>query len=646
MDSVYAPERENAPVGDTADLVLPGFIDRRGDGVFVDLTRLSSGEEFARIVDRIFATGHVLRGLDYDRFQRLLFDTEALRDSVLSVRLASELAVFPEARQALYRTVRIVDGDAEYLFEPVMLDTTVDEPIYAEENGERVVIGIEHSVVSQPTSLDFDEFVAYLWGKGVRFGIDEVRVKQAIQSGKTEKIIIAHEQPPGAGKDAGLEEQTQALHRNNAPRILPDGRVDLSQFTNRFPQVLQGAHLLMKTPRELGKAGRRLDGSLIDPDLPKDFDLATLAGEGTRIEQQDGKEYIVAILDGFLNLDAKTNQISVTEKIINREGVSARTTGNLALSGQEYEEFGEVQEGRMVEGYSLTFHENVFGRVASAGGRILLEKNLVGGAALNRDGEIVVQGLASGAVLQTARGDIRVKRAENCVIVADRVDIEWAYHCVILASEIKAEMVESCAIAGKQIAIESARVRGAEETLISLLVPDLSGFERQRQEEEAHIAECEQMASKLRAGIQLMGSQPEMQQYLLTAGKLKRKELTLTPAQTQVWQQLGARLAPALKRLQQARQDAAVLDQEVVAARERIVGLEQRQEQAGEGVAVSLALVGGETLVRTLAVPVDSPALNRLSPKELTARLRTRVVGETVLFSADCGSFDWKYGAE
>lgn len=634
-----------APSDGEGGLVLPGFMQLRADGVYVDLTRLSSGEELERIVERIYGQGLLMRGLDYARLQRLLYDFGDTFDGLLEIRLASEMVEFPEARRALYRMVKIVDGEAFYTFEPVELESTVDVPIYAiNDDDEQVVIGIEQKTISERTELDFDEFVAALWGKGIRFGIDESKVREIIGSGRTERVVVARERLPSEGLDAGIEEQTEALHRDDAPRTLADGRIDLSRFTNRFPQIRQGTFLLMKTPRELGKQGRTLDGKVVEPRLPEDFELSSLAGEGTRIERHGDFDYIVASIDGFLNLDTRTNQLSITEKIINREGVSARTTGNLALEGNEYEEFGEVQEGRTVEGRSLTFHADVFGKVASAGGRVLLEKNLVGGMALNRTGEIIVHGLASSAHLQTASGLIRVKRAENCLLVGDRIEIEWACQCVILAEEVDVGTAEGCAIAGKRIYLGVARERGAEETLVSMLLPDLSGFERLQEDERRYIGECQAMIDQLKQGLRVLTSQPEMQQYLVTAGKLRRREITFSEQQQLDWQQTVARMGPTMKRVAQGREDIQALESEIAGVEERIVQLDRQKVEAGLGIECRLDSVQGEVLVRPLIVPLGSPALPRLQPRELRAKLRGRAPGEVALFASDRGSFVWQHG--
>ena len=161
-----------------------------------------------------------------------------------------------------------------------------------------------------------------------------------------------------------MREQTLALHRDDSPAILANGRIDLGFFKNHFPQVAEGTRLLQKMPRRLGQPGRDIDGSVLEAELPRDFEIEDLAGPGTRVERNAKGEFLVAARDGFLNIDAKSQQVSVTEKIVNREGVSQRTTGNLILVGDHYEEHGEVQEHRTVAVFpaAMAFREEVIGQ--------------------------------------------------------------------------------------------------------------------------------------------------------------------------------------------------------------------------------------------------------------------------------------------
>eukprot|EP01041_Mallomonas_annulata_P035006 gene35006-57884_t len=196
-----------------------------------------------------------------------------------------------------------------------------------------------------PSRLDVDEFVADLWGKHIRFGIDIAAVRAVIESGKSERLNVAHRLPAVQGIDAHVIEVSSDLHRSDAPRQLANGKLDLMAFQNRFPQIKKGVRLLKKVPRQDGKTGFELTGIPIQPPVPKDLDLGAMAGPGTVVDTSAEGEFIITLQAGFLSVDPHTQQVSVGDKIVSRDGVSARTTGNLQLAG-DYEEFGEVQEKR------------------------------------------------------------------------------------------------------------------------------------------------------------------------------------------------------------------------------------------------------------------------------------------------------------
>jgi len=136
-------------------------------------------------------------------------------------------------------------------------------------------------------------------------------------------------------------------------------------------------------------------GAIIEPEIPKDLDLKVLSSRGTAVEQDEDGEYIVSTMDGFISIDAKLNSISITEKIETKDGISAKTTGDLALAVEEFIEHGEVQEGRTVKGKHMTFLDDVFGNVVSQGGNIVIAGNVSGGRIEAQDGNITLGKRAS-----------------------------------------------------------------------------------------------------------------------------------------------------------------------------------------------------------------------------------------------------------
>lgn len=197
--------------------------------------------------------------------------------------------------------------------------------------------------MAERVELDFDEFVAAMWNIHVRFGIDAAVVRGALAGETSESLVVARRLFPVEGRDASVEELT-SLHRDDMPKILPDGRIDLHQFENRFPQVAKNTRLIRKIPCVLGKPGWDIAGNPLLPKAPFDIDIARRAGTGTRVDCTQEGEFIVTEAGGFLYINPANYAFSVTDKIINYQGVNLRTTGNLILSGDEYEEHGEVQE--------------------------------------------------------------------------------------------------------------------------------------------------------------------------------------------------------------------------------------------------------------------------------------------------------------
>lgn len=622
---------------------LSRFIVKRDGGVYVNLSRLESPADFCGFAVRVFSANAFFRSLDYPTFLSLLYN-EGDHGSVQEVRFAADIVSFPLERQALYKTLKIEDDEAVYMFEPVFLESTIDEQVIGElPDGGVGVVGSMAKIVSTRTKLDIDEFIAAAWAQGVRFGIDFGAVYDAIRSEKTARIAVARPRPFTLGQDAEIKEQTKDLQRNNAPRKLFGGKVDLCQFENRYPQVLADIRLLRKTPRVLGVDGRDIAGDPLLAPLPEDFDLSSLCGAGTRVEFQKEGEFLLSALGGFLNVDKESGQLSITDKIINREGVSARTTGDLSLSGDEYEVHGEIQEKRLVECRSVTAYADVFGSILSRGGTVCLKKNLVGGNATNENGDIVVDGLASAAVLIALNGSVTVGRADSCLIVARQIFLGQGTRCDLLAESIVVDKADGCALAGKNLRVVATGSRGQNDCVVSVLIPDLSTYRSRIDALAVKRDALQQEAGSLRAKSAALRAQPEVIRYVGIAGKLQRKELTLSAEQQAAWQKMVAQVTPVLRTLKQLGDSVKALEDDSAELVSQAETLQLAEGAACNDIACAIEQVNGDTQVRTLAVPLDAPALSSLPPKEIRLRLRATDAATASLFSGCSGTFDWRY---
>ncbi|QOY93156.1 DUF342 domain-containing protein [Massilia sp. UMI-21] len=615
-----APAARHAPAGP-----LPGIascISRQADGVHADPGAL--GPALLAAVESVLLRNQYFAGLDYPVLIKALFghgpDLPRNPRGETVVRLADDIRPFDPRRRALYRAVKIADGQAEYYFEPLFLP--------------------DADGVEQPVRLDIDEFIADMWTKGIRFGIDVAAVLDAIAGGAAGRVVVARRLPPHPGQDARVVEVSSDLHRSDAPRQLANGRLDLMSFQNRFPQVQRGTRLLQKLPRVQGEPGFDLSGIALAPEMPADLELGEWSGPGTGVDRVAEGEFVVALQDGFLNVEG--SRLSVGDKIVSHDGVSARTTGNLQLEG-DYEEFGEVQENRVVEGESITVHADVFGNVVSRGGTVLLNRNLIGGSARNADGAIVVMGMASGATIHSANGEVSLQRAENCSISGTKVTVVEAVNCEIVADIVEAGQAEGCAIAAKRVAIERAAPRGHSEMRVFVLRPDCRRIDEAIGMIRARVGQFGQLAQQRRAAMGALTAQPEVASYVRLAGRVRKGELVLTPEQQPAFRKLAEAVAPALKQmaaLTQAIKDIEAEQQSGMALLAKLGA--QRARHAG-AVSVAIAQVDGDITVRALDVDPDAAedeGARNLQPREIKARLRD-ASGAELLFAGGSGSFSW-----
>lgn len=629
---------------------MPVFVYNRADGVFVDLPRVTLAEGgFERFVDRLFDSGARFTGLNYDLFLKLLYDTDWVEENkgaTPSLKVAESIVRFLPERQALYRKVKMLPGDlrAEYMFEPVSIEESYQAPLYGEPvDGVVPIVGHETKTREVPTKLDFDELVADMWLKGVKFGLREEAIRKTIASGETVRLPLALHIDPTPSRDAEIIEVCADLHRDNSPKLLANGKADLSVYKNRFPHVKQGTRLLKKVPRMLGKPGRKVTGEAIEPDMPKDLDLHPLSSRGTSIEQGADGEYVVATMDGFISIDTRSNSISITEKIETMEGISAKTTGDLALAVDEFIEHGEVQEGRTVKGKHMTFMSDVFGSVLSDGGNITIAGNLSGGKVESKGGNVTLRKRASRAVVRASGGELNAGQCESSTLIGKVVRVEHAVNCEIIADELYADVVEGCVIAGKLISIRSSGERRGAETSITLVVPDdavisqrIAGIRRELDEARGLIIARIEETETLKAD-------PEFAKFMALHGRIASGALKLSAEQAVNWRKLVEKNAATLQQLTSLKKEADALSASVRDREETLASMEQEQKEMGKDISCTIEHVEGHTVGQTMRMMNGLDSLSVLSGGAIRTTLQTMDGRKERVFYGDDGSIEWKF---
>ncbi|MDP2804952.1 MAG: FapA family protein [Gallionellaceae bacterium] len=629
---------------------LPNYLIKENGGIYVELSLFPVGGGFEEYVDKLFNAGSRFRHVDYKLLMGLLYDYDSVLDAQgmkARVKLAEDIAAFSPLRKPLYKNVKI-DAQglfAEYFFEPVEISVIIEEPVYGEpdEDGVAPIISKTRKESVRPGKLDIDEFIADMWMKGVRFGIDIEAVSDVISRREAARMNIAVQLDPTEGTDAEIVEASEALRRDNSPKIMPNGKADLRKFQNRFPQIDLGERLLQKKPRVLGKPGYKVTGVLIEPEVPKDLDISALAGPGTRVERQEGFEYIVALRDGFLSLDIETNHISVTEKIENKGGVSIKTTGDLQLSGNEFIEHGEVQEGRGVEGKNMTFHADVYGNIVSQGGFILFESNLSGGSAKSIGGDVTANGRTFNSTVEAWDGHISIIYAESCMIFGDSIEIDRAVNCEIIGSDIEIQNAEGCSIAGKRVRVNSSTSCRGKDNMVSLLIPNLSATDAQIQQVILMLLECKKNIASKEANLSQIKSDPDVSRYLTLVTSVKQGLVKLNAVQENNFYQMAAKFTKVTSVVTKLEDERQELLKKVHAFKQELTYLIEVRNKQGANIHCVIPEVVGDTQVRTMSSPTGTSLFQKMKPADIKATLREQGQPKERIFHDDSGSVDWHY---
>jgi hypothetical protein len=624
-------------------LSLPGYVVLRPEGVFINLSPPPQQDILQLFVDRLFGNGARFSVLNYAYFMTLLYGAgpaEFLEKNISEIKIADSIVRFPQDRVDLYRDPKIdMSGKkAEYLFERVYVDVVKEEPIYGDpdENGVMPIVDYERHTEEVPVELNFDEFVAAMWLKGVRFGIDAGLVRQAMEKGDTVRLAFAVEREPAESRDAQVVEESDHLRQDNAPMILPNGKADLRRARNRFPQVARNTPLLRKIPRELGKPGWAVTGTVIEARKPDDIDFNRLAGDGTRIEKTPNGEILMAAIDGFLMLDEQTGAIAITDKIENKAGISAKSTGDVLLAVDNYVEHGEVQEGRVVEGKHMTFRSNVFGAVIAKDGNIDIHGNLSGGRAQSLGGDVAVKGRVINATLEAWDGSIVLDFAESCMILGKVVTIAHAVNCEIVAEELHLGKVEGCEIGGRSIEVGSSTVRRGGETIIAVLLPDIPAIDRQIAEAKAGLTQIEHAIQAKNREIAATQNDPGFTRYVAIAEKVRAGQIKFTPEQQVEWQKIVNQFAPVVKGTEGLMKRHLALEEAI----RRWTG---ERKECGNGINCKIGKVEGETVVRKLASNLGMLFFRNMPQDALKAELRQLGEAQNRIFSSEHGSFEWAF---
>jgi len=253
--------------------------------------------------------------------------------------------------------------------------------------------------------------------KKVVFGIDEKRIREAIQGNNWErKILAAQGIAPIDGLDARLDYVFQSK-TSVQPKIDDSGKVDFHNL-GIVNNVRKGDLLVTKTPARMGTPGTDVYGKTIPPKHPKDMNLPR--GKNT-VSDSDGI-HLYAAIDGHMSL--VNNKIDINQ-VYNVIGDVDYSSGNIDFIG------------------SVTIRGNVTtGFIVNAGGDVEIQGS-VQGADVSARGSIIVKGGINGKMKGkvVAGTNVIARFIENAIVEAG---------CNVLAKEA---IIQSHVKAGQSVKV-------------------------------------------------------------------------------------------------------------------------------------------------------------------------------------------------
>lgn len=363
----------------------------------------------------------------------------------------------------------------------------------------------------------YDELVSELSFKGIRFGVLTETLKQLATSPRyCEEIVVAYGEKPEAGTD-GYVEYLFNTDKNIRPAMKEDGSVDFFNLnvlnTCAKNQVIAKLHGPVR-----GANGHFIDGTEMPSREPKE--VAFRYGNNVLVSE-DGTQLISAC-DGSVELLGE--QVFVNNSISFKNIGTA--TGNIEYEGNVTVE-GNVDTNFSVKGKGdIVINGVVEGAVIEAGGNIIIAKGVNG----------------MGKAVLKAGGNIIVKYMENVSAVAGGyIHAEAIMHSTISAGgDIfvdgrRGVLSGGKASAGGNIEVRNLGAEMANDTIVEVgLSPEIkreiNELRKQAAEKQKTLASImpvlQTLAVKIKSGTPLSNEQKSYVAKLMTTQKVTTEELT------------------------------------------------------------------------------------------------------------------------
>jgi hypothetical protein len=384
------------------------------DGFYFQIQDQAGVEALLKMLDAITGGGFLVNDFQYGHVLDFVIENKTFPDG--KMRLGGSLAPLDPNRFEVFEKAIICDDNEAYF----------------------------EFLPGAPVPAERDEFLALLWKFGIKFGIDTASLAVTLAEGATKpgKYLVARAIPAIEGSDAKPVPKVNFQRQRTIKEADAAGHADLHFYECGFPQVSTGPGphaLLEKKPAVPGRAGRSVGGKRLDPQPIKDFDLARMAGAGTRVMEMNGNQTVVTDNGGyFIDVDAQ-QQISVSPHAKNSFPIGPKT-GSFEVTGERFEQCGDIEHQYLLIAQHIDIKSgSVRGKVISKSGHVLIVGTIENGGQVEAEGgDVTVETAVLGGRIVALAGKIAVKRAEGSVLIAREVVVEdSAINCFIIADVIR-----------------------------------------------------------------------------------------------------------------------------------------------------------------------------------------------------------------
>lgn len=383
------------------------------DGFYFQASAQCGADVLLRNIDTIVGNGFFINDFEYGQMLDFVIDGKAAPDGKL--RVGGNLALAEATRfDAFEKSIICDDKEGYFEFFP-----------------------------GAPVPASRDEFLAALWISGIKLGIDTASLEATLVEGATKpgKYLVARAIPPTESVDARLAPRLSFQRKRTIKETDASGRADLHFYECGFPQVPEGPgpHILLeKIPAIHGRAGHSIGGKRIEPRPVKDFDIARMAGPGTRVTVTGANPTVVTDHGGyFIDVDPQ-QKISVTSHAKNSFPIGPKT-GSFEVAGDRFEQCGAIEHQYLLVTRQVDVSSGaVRGKLVSRSGDVMIADQVENGGQVEAEvGNITVAKAVTGGRLVALSGRITVAHAEGSVLIAREVEITAsATNCFIIADTI------------------------------------------------------------------------------------------------------------------------------------------------------------------------------------------------------------------